>query len=47
MKTRQSKKHRPSPLGDEQNIILDSIADGVLTVDLDWRITFFNRAAVK
>lgn len=31
--------------GDEQNIILDSIADGVFTVDQDWRITSFNRAA--
>jgi PAS domain S-box-containing protein len=31
----------------EQNyqIILDSIADAVFTVDLDWRITSFNRAA--
>ncbi|NLI80960.1 MAG: sigma 54-interacting transcriptional regulator [Deltaproteobacteria bacterium] len=27
--------------------ILNSIADGVFTVDLDWRITFFNRAAEK
>lgn len=26
-------------------IILNSIADGVFTVDLNWRITFFNRAA--
>lgn len=26
-------------------IILDSISDGVFTVDLDWRITSFNRAA--
>ncbi len=25
--------------------ILNSIADGVFTVDLDWRVTFFNRAA--
>lgn len=25
--------------------ILDSVADGVFTVDLDWRITTFNRAA--
>jgi PAS domain-containing protein len=25
--------------------ILDSIADGVFTVDLQWRITSFNRAA--
>jgi len=27
------------------NIILDSIADGVFTVDREWRITSFNRAA--
>ncbi|MCX5891543.1 MAG: sigma 54-interacting transcriptional regulator [Deltaproteobacteria bacterium] len=27
--------------------ILNSIADGVFTVDLDWRITFFNRAAAE
>jgi len=26
--------------------IMDSLADGVFTVDLDWNITFFNRAAV-
>ena len=30
---------------DHTSIILDSIADGVFTVDLDWRITSFNRAA--
>ncbi|HON91287.1 MAG TPA: sigma 54-interacting transcriptional regulator [Sedimentisphaerales bacterium] len=29
----------------ETDIILDSIADGVFTVDKDWRITSFNRAA--
>jgi len=28
-------------------IILESISDGVFTVDHDWRITFFNRAAEK
>jgi len=28
-----------------RDIILDSIADGVFTVDKDWRITSFNRAA--
>jgi len=28
-------------------IILNSIADGVYTVDLDWKITSFNRAAEK
>lgn len=29
-----------------QNVILDSIADGVFTIDQDWRIVSFNRAAV-
>jgi len=29
----------------EKDIILDSIADGVFTVDENWRITSFNRAA--
>jgi len=29
----------------EQNVILDSISEAVFTVDLDWRITSFNRAA--
>ena len=28
-----------------RDTILDSIADGVFTVDKDWRITSFNRAA--
>jgi PAS domain S-box-containing protein len=27
--------------------ILESIADGVFTVDSDWRVTSFNRAAEK
>jgi PAS domain S-box-containing protein len=31
----------------QTQIILDSIADGVFTVDLDWRITSFNKAAEK
>ncbi len=30
---------------DEKNIILDSIADGVFTIDMDFRITWMNRAA--
>jgi len=29
----------------EQNVILDSISEGVFTIDMDWRITSFNRAA--
>ena len=28
-----------------KDVVLESIADGVFTVDLDWRITSFNRAA--
>jgi PAS domain S-box-containing protein len=31
--------------GDWGSVILDSVADGVFTVDHDWRITFFNRVA--
>jgi len=30
---------------EHQQIILDSITDGVFTVDLDWRVTSFNKAA--
>lgn len=45
MKVRHSPRPLPFNPGDEQNIILDSIADGVFTVDQEWRITSFNRAA--
>ena len=31
----------------EEKIILDSINEGVFTVDLDWRITSFNQAAER
>ena len=31
----------------QTKIILNSIADGVFTVDSDWKITSFNRAAEK
>jgi PAS domain S-box-containing protein len=31
----------------ERDVILDSINEGVFTVDLDWRISSFNRAAEK
>ncbi len=34
-------------LTNEENIILDSIADGVFTVDLEFRITWMNKAAEK
>jgi sigma-54 dependent transcriptional regulator, acetoin dehydrogenase operon transcriptional activator AcoR len=36
---------RQPGLSPQTEIILNSIADGVFTVDLDWKITFFNRAA--
>ncbi len=36
-----------SDTGRDRDIILDSIADGVFTVDAEWRITSFNRAAEK
>jgi PAS domain S-box-containing protein len=39
-------KHAPHKLDLPQTeVILDSIADGVFTVDQEWRITSFNRAA--
>ena len=38
---------RESTLSPQTEIILNSIADGVFTVDPEWRITFFNRAAEK
>jgi PAS domain S-box-containing protein len=34
-----------APEHERQNVILDSINEGVFTVDMDWRITSFNRAA--
>lgn len=36
-----------STLSPQTEIILNSIADGVFTVDPEWRITFFNDAAQK
>lgn len=43
---------QPTGLGERgatvaYEVILDSIADGVFTVDLDWRITSFNAAAER
>ena len=35
------------PIKNQTQIILDSIADGVFTVDADLKITSFNRAAEK
>ena len=34
-------------IGKRQDVILDSINEGVFTVDLDWRITSFNLAAER
>ncbi len=39
-----NKKKDPAPI-ECTDIILESISDGVFTVDLHWRITSFNRAA--
>jgi len=39
------KKHIPEVAATTTDAILESISDGVFTVDLDWRITSFNRAA--
>jgi PAS domain S-box-containing protein len=35
------------PANDTYRVVLDSINDGVFTVDLQWRITSFNRAAER
>ena len=41
-----SKQSKPPQIeNDATSIILDSISDGVFTVDQDWKITSFNRAA--
>ena len=34
-------------LDDQYQIILDNITDGVYAIDLNWRVTYFNRAAEK
>ena len=36
-----------APPENQTEIILDSIADGVFTVDKQWKITSFNRGAEK
>ncbi len=38
-------KDNRAPAANPTEAILESISDGVFTVDLDWRITSFNRAA--
>jgi PAS domain S-box-containing protein len=50
MKDAPEKKKSPRELHEEESklfIILESIADGVFTIDRDWRITSFNRAAER
>ena len=41
----RAKKHTQEGGGTTTDAILESISDGVFTVDLDWRINSFNRAA--
>ncbi len=45
MGNRKKTRNRPALSGESTSIILESISDGVFTVDTDWRITSFNRAA--
>jgi PAS domain S-box-containing protein len=40
-----SRKHHDEPSSAQYRAILESISDGVFTVDREWRITSFNRAA--
>lgn len=45
---KQKKDPRKAPVDESQlSTILESIADGVFTIDRDWRITSFNRAAER
>jgi PAS domain S-box-containing protein len=41
------KKTKTAAVPSATNAILESISDGVFTVDLEWRVTSFNRAAEK
>jgi PAS domain-containing protein len=49
MDTRKSRKGSQvhAALTSCQDVILDSINEGIFTVDSDWRISSFNRAAQK
>ena len=38
---------RETSISEEHRIILDSLTEGVFTVDLEWKITSFNKAAEK
>ena len=40
-----AERKKPRPPAEVTDIILESISDGVFTVDHEWRITSFNRAA--
>jgi PAS domain S-box-containing protein len=46
MRTKRKKAKKPL-LQSPTEAILESISDGVFTVDLEWRITSFNRAAAE
>ncbi len=43
--TMRRRKKKAEFLFNQNEVILESISDGVFTVDLDWRVTSFNRAA--
>ena len=47
MMTKKKTTKSPDYRNNNFEIILDSIADGVFTIDLDYNITYFNSAAQK
>ena len=50
MKAAEKQKKQPREVYEDESklsIILESIADGVFTIDQDWRVTSFNRAAER
>ncbi|MFZ5950162.1 MAG: sigma-54 interaction domain-containing protein [Candidatus Rifleibacteriota bacterium] len=46
-KSREESEKGPSSSTESNFSILESISDGVFTVDQDWKISYFNRAAEK
>ena len=45
MKRAKPDKALPPAKEEQTSVILDSVADGVFTIDMDWRVTSFNKAA--
>ncbi len=47
LRTAKTDSMAPEKKDDARDVILDSINEGVFTIDMDWRITTFNRAAER